>query len=271
VIGKFQIQSNTGPDLEAPTTPTNLAVTDVTENSATLNWSVSADNVGVTGYKVFLDGDLAGTSANTSFDFSGLSADTQYMASVQAFDAAGNTSGSAMISFTTLVIDNEAPTAPSNVTASDITENSARIDWGVSTDNVGVERYNIAVDGAFLGSTTTTTFNITGLVALTTYNVEVRAEDAAGNESAAGTVSFETLEGNTGGGLIAAYYFETGLQGWIDGGRNCQLQATSNSCEGVQSIKLRNGGSSARATSPALDLTGNTQERYRTDLAFQCL
>ena len=164
-----------------------------------------------------------------------------------------------MISFTTLVIDNEAPTAPSNVTASDITENSARIDWGVSTDNVGVERYNIAVDGAFLGSTTTTTFNITGLVALTTYNVEVRAEDAAGNESAAGTVSFETLEGNTGGGLIAAYYFETGLQGWIDGGRNCQLQATSNSCEGVQSIKLRNGGSSARATSPALDLTGNTQ------------
>ena len=259
VIGKFQIQSNTGPDEEAPTIPTNLAVTDITENSATLNWSASTDNVGVTGYNVFLDGILVDSTVNTSYDFSGLSTDTQYMAAVQAFDAAGNTSGSAMISFTTLVIDNEAPTAPSNVTASDITENSARIDWGVSADNVGVERYNIAVDGAFLGSTTTTTFNITGLVALTTYNVEVRAEDAAGNESAAGTVSFETLEGNTGGGLIAAYYFETGLQGWIDGGRNCQLQATSNSCEGVQSIKLRNGGSSARATSPALDLTGNTQ------------
>ena len=262
VIGKFQIQSNTGPDLEAPTTPTNLAVTDITENSATLNWSASTDNVGVTGYNVFLDGDLAGTSANTSFDFSGLSADTQYMASVQAFDAAGNTSGSAMISFTTLSIDNEAPTAPTNVTASNITENSARIDWVASTDNIGVVQYNVTVNNAFLGSTPTTTFNLTGLVPVTTYNVEVRAEDAAGNESAAGTKSFQTLEGNTGGGLIAAYYFETGLQGWIDGGRDCQLQATSNSCEGVQSIKLRNGSNSARATSPALDLTGNTQVTF---------
>ena len=259
VIGKFQIQSNSGPDTDPPSTPTNISVSDVTENSARLNWTASTDNVGVAGYNVYLDGNLVGTTVNTAYDYSGLSSETQYMAAVEAYDAAGNTSGSAMISFTTLTIDTEAPTAPTNVTASDITENSARIDWAVSTDNVGVEQYNITVNGASVGSTASTTFNLNGLAPLTVYNVGVRAQDAAGNESAAGTVSFETLEGNTGGGQIAAYYFETGLQGWTLGGRDSQLQNTGNSCEGNQSIRLRNGSSRANATSPALDLTGNNQ------------
>lgn len=259
VIGKFQIQSNSGPDTDPPSTPTNLSVSDVTENSARLTWTASIDNVGVAGYNIYLDGTLVDTTVNTFYDFSGLSSETQYMAAVEAFDAASNTSGSAMISFTTLVVDTEAPTAPTNIVASEITENSARIDWSASTDNVGVEQYNITVNGVAIGSTPSTTFNLNGLAPLTVYNVAVSAQDAAGNESAAGTTSFETLEGNTGGGQIAAYYFETGLQGWTLGGRDSQLQNTGNSCEGAQSIRLRNGSSSANATSPALDLTGNNQ------------
>lgn len=259
VVGKFQISTSTGPDEQAPTEPGNVAVNDITETSATLSWDPSTDNVGVTGYNVYLNGDFVSATQNLSFDFSGLTPDTQYQGGVEATDAAGNISTRVTVLFTTLQVDNEAPTVPTGVTASNITSGGATISWNASTDNVGVTGYNIAVDGVLVANISGTSYNLVGLNPLTSYLVSVTAQDAAGNESDPGSTSFTTLEGNTGGGEIAAYYFETGLQGWIDGGRLCRLQSTSNSCEGNQSIRLRNGQSSSLATSPAIDLSGNTE------------
>tara|TARA_B110000503_G_scaffold117403_1_gene177393 strand:+ start:1777 stop:4650 length:2874 start_codon:yes stop_codon:yes gene_type:complete len=266
VVGKFQIQSNTGPDEEAPSIPSNLSVTDISETSATLNWSASTDNIGVALYNIFLDEVLIGTTPSTTYNFTGLNPETQYLASVSAEDAAGNTSGEAMTNFTTLIVDTQAPTSPTNLSASDITSNSARLDWTESTDNVGVALYNISINGVLIGSSPIESFDVTGLSPLTSYSASVTAEDAAGNESAPVTTAFETIEGNTGGGLIAAYYFESGWQGWIDGGRDCQLQATSNSCEGVNSIRLRNGSNSANAVSPVLDLSANAELTFEFDV-----
>ncbi|MDY8135635.1 GEVED domain-containing protein [Aquimarina sp. 2201CG5-10] len=101
VVGKFQIQS--GPaDTQAPTDPTNLVASNITSSGATLNWTASTDNVGVTQYNISINGNVVGTSANTSFNVTGLSPLTTYNASVTAQDAAGNISGSATASFTTL-------------------------------------------------------------------------------------------------------------------------------------------------------------------------
>ena len=157
--------------------------------------------------------------------------------------------------------DTEAPTTPGALTASNITSNSATLTWNASTDNVGVTAYNVSIDGSQVGTTTNTSFNVSGLSQLTTYNASVTAQDAAGNISGSAITSFTTLEdGGTGTpGEIAAYYFETGLQGWIDGGKDCARQSTANSFEGSYSIKLRNGSNSSNAVSPALDLSGNTQ------------
>ena len=44
-------------------------------------------------------------------------------------------------------IDNQSPTAPQNVTATNITENSADINWEASSDNVGVTGYKLYIDG----------------------------------------------------------------------------------------------------------------------------
>ncbi len=156
--------------------------------------------------------------------------------------------------------DTEAPSDPTNLVASNITSNSATLNWNASSDNVGVAQYNISIDGNVVGTSTTTSFNVTGLSELTLYNASVNAEDAAGNVSGNATTSFTTLEDNGGNpGVIAGYFFETGFEGWIDGGNDCARQSTSNSFEGSFSIRLRDNSNSSNMVSPVLDLSGNNQ------------
>lgn len=93
----FSVSTTTGSgsgggDTTAPAVPANLAVTGTTASSASLSWSPSTDNVGVTGYRVYRNGAQVGTTAGTTFTDSGLSASTRYTYTVAAYDAAGNVS-----------------------------------------------------------------------------------------------------------------------------------------------------------------------------------
>ena len=88
--------------------------------------------------------------------------------------------------------DTSAPTTPSNLTVSNVTETTATISWSASSDNVGVTAYNVYRSGVLLGSVTGTSANLTGLSAGTTYSYDVSAVDAAGNESSLNAVTFTT-------------------------------------------------------------------------------
>jgi chitodextrinase len=97
------------PDNQAPTTPGTPTASGVTSSAATLSWSASTDNVGVSGYEVLRATGASGgtftsvgTSATTSFAASGLAPSTTYRFVVRARDAAGNTSAnSGAVSVTT--------------------------------------------------------------------------------------------------------------------------------------------------------------------------
>jgi hypothetical protein len=78
-----------------------LLVSGVGQSSATLSWSASTDNVGVTGYRVFADGGLVSTAFSTSFVFGGLSCGVSHSLGVAAVDGAGNVSGTASVSVLT--------------------------------------------------------------------------------------------------------------------------------------------------------------------------
>lgn len=155
--------------------------------------------------------------------------------------------------------DTESPTDPANLIASNITATGASLNWTASSDNVGVSQYTISIDGNSVGTSTTTSFNVSGLNPLTTYVAAVTAQDAAGNSSGSTSTSFTTIDGGTSSGEIAAYYFETGLQGWIDGGNDCARTQSSNSFEGLYSVRLRDNSSTSNAVSPVLNLSGNNQ------------
>lgn len=90
--------------------------------------------------------------------------------------------------------DTEAPTAPKNVKAINITATSAQIQFDPSTDNVGVSKYWVwdDINKKYIGSSTSTTVDLKDLMPNTDYSLIVRAFDAAGNYSLPSYVSLKT-------------------------------------------------------------------------------
>ncbi|HUP53355.1 MAG TPA: FG-GAP-like repeat-containing protein, partial [Longimicrobiales bacterium] len=149
------------------------------------SWSAATDNVGVTGYRVYRDDVVLATVTGTSHVDATVAPATTYTYEVTALDAAGNESArSTAAEVTTAFQDLEAPSAPSGLTASGGEGSSLVLEWIASTDNVGVTAYRVYRDGAILVSTTSTAHLDTTIEPSQTYEYEVTALDAAGNESA---------------------------------------------------------------------------------------
>ena len=103
-----------------------------------------------------------------------------------------------------------APTAPGNLTVTASTQTSISLGWTASTDDTGVSGYSVYVDGALAGTTTATSFTVTGLACSTGHQLEVEAFDAAGNTSPRASVSGSTTACGATPGLVAAYAFDEG-------------------------------------------------------------
>ncbi|AZB32816.1 reprolysin-like metallopeptidase [Chryseobacterium bernardetii] len=104
-VNNANISVNAGsgtPDTVAPTAPT-LAASGTTSISTNLSWSGATDNVGVTGYDVYMGASLIGSTASTTYTVTNLTPSTTYSFSVKAKDAAGNASSSSnTVNVTTL-------------------------------------------------------------------------------------------------------------------------------------------------------------------------
>ncbi|HEY0061213.1 MAG TPA: ricin-type beta-trefoil lectin domain protein, partial [Telluria sp.] len=78
-------------DTQPPSVPTGLRGS-VSGTTATLAWTASSDNVAVTGYDVYRNNTLAGTTNTLGYTDTGLAASTTYQYTVAARDAQGNVS-----------------------------------------------------------------------------------------------------------------------------------------------------------------------------------
>ncbi len=206
------IPQPTEPDKEAPqwSEGSELTVSDITQTNVKLTWPSATDNVGLMGYRIYVDdkerttvsGDVYAITVNA------LTADTTYTFKVTAFDAEGNESVALTASAKTLPQptepDTEAPQWPdgSKLTVSNITKTSMKLSWPSATDNVGVIAYRIYVDNkermTVSGNVYATT--VDSLSGNTTYMFKVTAYDAAGNESAPLSKQVTTARSSSGGG-----------------------------------------------------------------------
>lgn len=156
--------------------------------------------------------------------------------------------------------DTQAPSQPTNLSVGNEQDTQVTLSWNASSDNVGVTGYEIFLDGGSIGTVAGTSANVTGLVACTGYAFGVRALDAAGNASGTASANGTTTGCGGGGGgteFSEGYFFETGLQGWADGGSDCARVNSSFSYEGAASVRLRdNSGTASSMTSPAYNLDG---------------
>ncbi|XLS30946.1 endonuclease [Flavobacteriaceae bacterium M23B6Z8] len=92
-----------GSDTQAPSTPASLTASNITQTGVSLDWNDASDNVGVTAYIVYQNGNQVQSVTNSTATITGLNAGTSYNFFVRARDAAGNFSANSnTISITTL-------------------------------------------------------------------------------------------------------------------------------------------------------------------------
>jgi endoglucanase Acf2 len=97
--------------------------------------------------------------------------------------------------------DTTAPTAPGNLVSTGKTSNSVSLSWSASTDNVGVTGYTVSYNGGSL-PVSGTSATVSGLSPNTAYTFTVKANDAAGNVSAASNAVTVTTDSSGGGGGV---------------------------------------------------------------------
>lgn len=174
----------------------------------------------------------------------------------------------------TPIVDTQAPTAPTNLAASNPTSNTISLSWTASTDNIGVAAYDIYKDGTFYAAVTGTTATVSGLNPSTTYNFYVIAKDAAGNTStASNTASGTTLAGGQPGGSCGTEDFSNipanssgySIRTWT--GNNISWTATDARTDQTvngKAITIQNGylTNTTTATGGIQSLTATTQLKF---------
>ena len=192
------VQVRDGKDTVAPTAPTQLRAQPDSATQVTLTWNASTDNVGVTRYQVLREGRMVADVTATRWVDTSAQAGTGYVYHVRALDAANNASPlseSAQVR-TPPLPDTEAPGAPSALSARAQGSSQIELRWGASTDNVGIDRYEIFRVGGkgVLASVNATTYVDKGLTPGTTYSYQVRAADAANNYSPLSAIAQATTD-----------------------------------------------------------------------------
>jgi prepilin-type N-terminal cleavage/methylation domain-containing protein len=190
--------ATTGRPLAAPLTPLGVNVSNITTQSATVNWSAPAsqgDNSTdrtVENYQVRVNDTLVTTvdASTFSVNLTGLTYSTSYSVTVTATNTAGGTA-TLPVSFATTARPLAAPLMPLGVAVSNITANTATVTWSApasqgdnNTDRT-VANYEVRVGSTLVTTVDASTFsvNLTGLTYSTSYSVTVTATNTAGDSA----------------------------------------------------------------------------------------
>lgn len=197
----YSIEAYAGAYTPPMTTPSGLTVTPGNKQN-TLNWSAITDS-SLSSYRVYQNGTLLATvnKPSTTYTVTGLTNGTSYSYQISWVDAASpvnESSKSTAVTGTPVAPpDTTAPTIPSGVTASDMGNGVANIQWNISTDpDDTVAGYNLFQNGTKVNTTgliSGTSASVSGLIVGQTYNYTVSAVDTAGNESAKSSLASVTI------------------------------------------------------------------------------
>ena len=130
--------------------------------------------------------------------------------------------------------DTTAPSIPSNLTSPSKTTTSVSLSWNTATDNIAVTGYEIYNGATLVGTTTATSYNVTGLTASTTYSFSIKAKDAAGNKSANSALLSVTTNATTTSTTKTDLY----LSEYVEGSSNNKALEIKN--ETSASVSLAN-------------------------------
>jgi chitodextrinase len=193
------IQRHTGQDLEAPRTPLQFRLDSKTDNSVTIKWSPSTDNVGVLYYIIYNFGVHLAVTQATSFTLFQQAPGTAFSFSVRAIDAADNLSSlEDDVTVTTNGGGDMNPPSTPNLAVASKTDDSIILSWNLSSDNVGVKEYYIFLNNSFWSRVPNPSSGVvSNLNPGSTYDIYIKAIDAAGNFSLPSNTLTVTLDEDT--------------------------------------------------------------------------
>ena len=170
-------------DIEAPSKVTGVSASELSASQIHLVWNPSEDNVGVTGYEIYRNGEKLLTTGRTEFIDRSLVPDTAYTYQIYAFDKERNYSaGSEKLTVHT-TLDTEAPETPNNIKFSAVTGSTLTISWNPSKDNVKTAGYIIYRDNEEIARTSDREFRDAVPSKNKTYSYMIKAYDEAENLS----------------------------------------------------------------------------------------
>ena len=165
-----------------------VAVSQLSSSTVKLTMNGFSDNVGISRYRIYLGGELIGTTENPFFEYTRANLAGKLKFSVSAVDANGNESPRVNVGLT--VRDVVAPDAVSGIAVAGTADQSAaRLTWNAASDNVGTTAYEVVLANGKKFTTKTNSITLKKLAA-GPQTVTIRALDKAKNRSAAVTYSF---------------------------------------------------------------------------------
>ena len=178
-------------DMTAPTVPGALRVTSNSSTAVALAWDASSDpddSASAITYHLYRDSvkiaDISGPA--TTYSDTNVTAGVSYAYTIEATDAAGNSSG---VSAPLMVTagDTTKPTVPANLVQTGATATTISIAWDPSTDPDDATTalgYHVYRGTTLIATVATTGYTDTGRTASTSYGYRVDTFDPAGNTSA---------------------------------------------------------------------------------------
>jgi chitodextrinase len=120
----FRVRAFVGDDTTPPTTPEFTSVVPVTSQQINVEWSASTDDVLLIAYRLYRDGEQIATTSQTSFNDTGLTPETLYTYTVDAYDSFDNVSSTSVpVATTTLAI----PVVPTSTPTTTRTQTSTLV------------------------------------------------------------------------------------------------------------------------------------------------
>jgi PA14 domain/Right handed beta helix region len=160
------------------------------------------------------------STTQTSATVEGLDCGSKYRFSIRKYNADGSLGSSTSYVYpqTKSCPDAQPPSAPQGLATTGATGTSISVSWSASTDNVGVAGYDLYRNGAKVDSTSATSYTFGGISCGTSHTLAVEARDAAGNRSAASTITASTAAcaappSCPTGEYVTQYYANTTLTG----------------------------------------------------------
>jgi chitodextrinase len=143
----------------------------------------ATDDIGVDVVEFFVDGVSIGTDATAPYAVGWTATTGTHVLTATATDAAANVGTSTAVDVTVAAPDTQNPTAPTGLSATNVTTSSLTLSWTAASDNVGVTGYEVTRNGGAPTAVAGTSLAVSGLAPSTSYSFVVRARDAAGNRS----------------------------------------------------------------------------------------